>query len=309
MVASSPAASTQGAVSRRGAIAMLIVVVLAWGFAWPVHKAILYQLPPIWAVALRCAVGTIAMFAITAALGRLRLPPRQDLPIVFSIALLHMTGFAVLSSIGLQLVSTGRSVVLAYTVSLWVVPGARIFLGEPITPRRAAGALMGLSGLVLLFNPASFDWRDGTAWFGNLMLLASAFCWAASILHLRGHRWHSDTFDLVPWELLVASVILLTIAAFTPWPDIVWTTELSLLVLYAGIPGTAIAYWATAVASRGLPSITVSIGLLGAPLISITTATLWLGEPLSAPLVIALALIMGGIAIGTTGGGAAKPAR
>jgi len=218
MVASSPAASTPGTVSRRFAVVMLIVVVLAWGFAWPVHKLILLQLPPIWAVALRCAVGTIAMFAITAALGRLRLPPRQDLPIVFSIALLHMTGFAVLSSIGLQLVSTGRSVVLAYTVSLWVVPGARLFLGEPITPRRAAGALMGLSGLILLFNPASFDWRDGVAWLGNTALLASAFCWAASILHLRGHRWHSDTFDLVPWELLVASVIMLIMRRSRPGP-------------------------------------------------------------------------------------------
>ncbi len=104
----------------------------------------------------------------------------------------------------------------------------------------------------------------------------------------------------MPWELLVASVILLTLASFTPWPSVVWTPELSLLVLYAGVPGTAIAYWATAVASRGLPSITVSIGLLGAPLISITTATLWLGEPLSLALMAALALISGGIAVGAT---------
>jgi drug/metabolite transporter (DMT)-like permease len=301
------AAAPRG-VTRRFAITMLVVVVLAWGFAWPVNKLILLELSPIWAVALRVSAGCAAMFAITAAMGRLRLPQRADLPVVVSIALLHMVGFSVLSSIGLQLVSTGRSVVLAYTVSLWVVPGARLFLGERITLRRALGATMGLSGLVLLFNPAAFDWRDGAALLGNLALLASALCWVASILHIRGHRWRGDTFELLPWELLVATVILLAIAGATPWPTVTWSGHLSLLVLYAALPGTAIAYWATAVASRGLPSITMSIGLLGAPLISISTAVLAMGEPLSPALIAAQALIIGGIAVGATDTPGARPA-
>ena len=44
MVARSEAPAQQRLVTRRAAITMLIVVVLAWGFAWPVHKAILYEL-------------------------------------------------------------------------------------------------------------------------------------------------------------------------------------------------------------------------------------------------------------------------
>ena len=55
MVARSEAPAQQRPVTRHAALTMLIVVVLAWGFAWPVHKAILYELPPIWAVALRCS--------------------------------------------------------------------------------------------------------------------------------------------------------------------------------------------------------------------------------------------------------------
>ena len=35
-----------------------------------------------------------------------------------------------------------------------------------------------------------------------------------------------------------------------------------LLVLYAGIPGSALAYWAVAMASRTLPAVTTSLGLL-----------------------------------------------
>ena len=70
------------------------------------------------------------------------------------------------------------------------------------------------------------------------------------------------------------------------------------LLLYAGIPGTAVAYWATALASRNLPAVTTSLGLLATPVLSVVVATLWLGEPLTLVLVVAIVLILGGVAVG-----------
>src|SRR6185369_1825127 len=106
-------------------------------------------------------------------------------------------------------VPVGRSIVLAYTTPLWVTPGAAIFLGERLSPRRAAGVALGLLGLVVLFNPFAFDWNDGNAVLGNLLLLLAALMWAASILHIRGHRWHSTPFQLAPWQALLAAILLL----------------------------------------------------------------------------------------------------
>ena len=296
------AAARARPVSHRAAVVMLIVVVVAWGLAWPVNKLILEQLSPLWTAALRSAIGTVALFVMAGAARRLVLPPRADLPVLFSISLLHMVGFVVLSSIGLQLVATGRSVVLAYTTPVWVVPGARLFLGERITARRAVGAAMGLAGLGALFNPLAFDWTDRVAVLGNLALLGSSLCWAASILHIRGHPWRSTVFDLVPWESLLATAVLLPVAlAVDGWPTAHVSMRLALLLLYGGVPATAIAYWATGVASRGLPAVTMSLGLLAAPLISISTATVALGEPLSLALIAAVALIIGGVAVGATG--------
>jgi drug/metabolite transporter (DMT)-like permease len=300
-MSAAPVLTAARPVSHRAAVAMLVVVVIAWGLAWPVNKLILEALSPLWTAAIRAAIGTLALFAIAAATGRLVVPPRADLPVVLSISLLHMVGFVVLSSIGLQLVSTGRSVVLAYTTPLWIVPGARVFLGERITARRALGAVMGLLGLAALFNPLAFDWSDRLAVLGNLALLGAALCWAASILHIRGHRWRSTAFELAPWEGLLATVVLMPAAlAVDGWPAVRWTTQLTLLLLYGGIPGMAIAYWATAVASRGLPAVTMSLGLLAAPLLSILTATVALGEPVSAALIAAVVLIIGGVAVGAS---------
>jgi drug/metabolite transporter (DMT)-like permease len=196
----------------------LVTVVVAWGLVWPVNKVLLASLTPLWLMTLRSAIATAALFAIAAALGRLARPPRADLPVLLSITLLHMVGFGVLAAWGLALVPTGRSVVLAYTTPLWVVPGAALFLGDRLTPRRLAGVAMGLIGLGALFNPLAFDWTDRYAVLGNAAIVGAALLWAASILHIRGHRWQSTPFDLVPWEMLLATLLVAPLALAADGP-------------------------------------------------------------------------------------------
>jgi drug/metabolite transporter (DMT)-like permease len=288
--------------ARRQGILALIIVIVAWGLTWPVNKVVLATLSPLWAVTLRSAIATVALFALTAWRGRLALPPRQDLPVLLSITLLHMVGFNLLASWGLGLVPTGRTVVLAYTTPLWVTPGAALFLREPLTPRRAVGVLIGLAGLVTLFNPLALDWADRNVVLGHLAILAGALLWAISIVHIRAHRWASTPFALIPWETLLSTALLVPPALLTtpPVPED-WSSSFVVLLLYLGVVGTAVAYWATATASRHLPAVTTSLGLLATPVVSVTTATLWLGESLTLSLLAAIALVLGGVAIGSTG--------
>ena len=83
-------------------------------------------------------------------------------------------------------------------------------------------------------------------------------------------------------------------------PAFSWSVPVGAMLLYAGLPGTALAYWAIAMAGRGLPAVTTSLGLLATPVISIVVATLWLGERPSASLLLAVALILGGVALGAS---------
>jgi drug/metabolite transporter (DMT)-like permease len=300
----SVAVAGEGRASPRQAALLLIVAVVAWGLTWPFNKIILASLPPLTMSAIRSAIATVALFAIALAGGKLKLPGRGDVPIVLSIALLHMVGFVVTTTVGLQFVPAGRSVVLAYTTPLWITPGASLFLGEPLTARRAAGVALGLIGLAVLFNPLAFDWGDGAAVFGNLIILLGALLWALSILHIRGHRWRATPFELLPWEMLLATVVLAVLAvAFETVRPVEWTAELILLLLYAGLPAGALGYWAAAVASRSLPAVTTSLGMLGAPLVGILGSMAALGEMPGLSLVIAVTLILGGVAVGTTTGG------
>ena len=297
--------------SARGqGLLALIIVVLAWGLTWPVNKVVLQSLSPLWAVTLRSAIATVTLFALTAWRGRITLPPGPDLLVLLSIPLLHMVGFNLLTSYGLGLVPTGRTVVLAYTTPLWVAPGAALFLREPLTTRRLVGVLVGLTGLAALFNPLAFDWSDHTVVLGHLAILAGALLWAASILHIPGHRWISTPFALIPWETLLASMLLTPIAlALEPGPQVAWTPWFTALLLYLGIVGTAVAYWAAATASRLLPAVTTSVGLLATPVVSVLTAVLWLGEPLTPSLAAAIVLVLGGVTIAATDRAGGLPRR
>ena len=70
-------------------------------------------------------------------------------------------------------------------------------------------------------------------------------------------------------------------------------------VLYASVLGTALGYWAMAMVNRSLPAMTTSLGLLATPVVGTAGASIMLGEPITLTLISAMALIIGGIAIGT----------
>src|SRR6478752_10103688 len=94
---------------RETAILLLVAVAIGWGTAWPVTKAILQDVPPLWTTVLRSAIGTATLFTIAVGRGGLTIPERGDTPVVLNVALLHMVAFAGLVSLGLQFVSAGRS--------------------------------------------------------------------------------------------------------------------------------------------------------------------------------------------------------
>ncbi|MFY1904536.1 DMT family transporter [Achromobacter xylosoxidans] len=288
--------------SRRNALSLLVVVVLAWGFTWVVSKLLLQYMTPVWAVAARSVVGTAALLALGLALRRVAWPVRADIPVILSVGLLHMGAFAALVSLGLQYVPAGRSVVLAYTTPLWVIPAARLFLGEPIGRGRQLGLALGLLGLVVIFNPLAFDWRDHDAVFGNGLVLLAALCWAANIVYVRAHRWVTPPFELAFWQALLASVVLTALAWATEGaPRVNWSPGLAWLLGYGGVFGIAVAYWAAVNVNRSLPAGLTALGLLGVPVVGLLCSAALLREALGLSLLLGMALIVGGIAAGVLG--------
>lgn len=286
--------------SRPMALALLALIAVVWGLNWPVIKLTVQSLPPLWMTTIRCAIAAAVLLALQLWQRNLIVPRRGDIPVLVSIALLHMVAFATLIAIGMQFVPASRAVVLGYTTPMWVAPLAYVFLGERVSTMRLLGVVLGLGGLMLIFNPLAFDWNDRPALIGNGLVLLAAVCWAFNIVHVRGHRWVSSPFQLVLWEVLLAGSIMAVMAlAFEGIPKVEWTPQLLGLLAYGGVLGTAVAFWAMAVVTRSLPALTTSLGLLAAPIVGIVGSAIWLREPVSTSLLAALSLMAAGIVLGT----------
>ena len=168
---------------RRKAILLLALLVWIWGVNWVIAKMSLAYISPIWVTALRLLPACALFFSLCFFTGRLRVPVRADLPVVFSIGLLHMVGFSVLVSIGIQYMTAGKSIVLAYTTPLWVLPAGWFFLGAKLTRRKLTGLVVGMLGLVLLLQPGELDWSDRDILIGHGFVLLAALLWAGSIVY------------------------------------------------------------------------------------------------------------------------------
>jgi drug/metabolite transporter (DMT)-like permease len=194
-------------------------------------------------------------------------------------------------------------VLLAYTTPLWVFPFARLAIGEPLTPRRLLALASGVCGLGILVNPLAIDWLDRNALIGHGLILLAAIVWASSIVYARRHRWASDPFDLLFWQTSLACLMLfgLAYAIEGPLPDIRIDVHFILLLLFSGGVGTAVAFWALNMVNRALPATATAIGLLGVPVFGVLCSTLVFGEAVTTAMLLAMALIVGGIAIGVTG--------
>jgi len=88
----------------------------------------------------------------------------------------------------------------------------------------------------------------------------------------------------------------------------VWTGELAGALLFAGVIGTALAHWALVLINRSLPTTVTSLGLLATPVMGVAVSAVLLGEHVSLSLLAAMAMILGGIALGTVGGGERRDA-
>ncbi|SBW09524.1 conserved membrane hypothetical protein [uncultured delta proteobacterium] len=286
----------------RSVAVLLAAVVLAWGVNWTVTKIIVSMMPPIWATAVRAAIATVALLALQTAGRTLIIPKMRDLPAVCIVAIFHMVLFAVLMAIGLQYISVGRSVVLAYTTPLWVAPFSRLFLKEPMPPVKVLGILIGLAGLAVLLNPMALDWNDRHALIGSGILLCAALSWAVSIVCVRAITWHSTPFQLVPWQNLLAALIMTGVALAVEGPlHITPTWELSVAMAYNALVATAFGFWAITVVNTYYSATTTSLALLATPIVGAVSSLIMIGEAIDLPLVVAGAMILLGIAFGTMG--------
>lgn len=269
-----------------------------FGLSWPIIKIGLEAASPLWFAAARATLSATTAFALLACLGRVAWPPRADWPIVLSVGALQLACFFAFTNLGLQNLPAGRSSVLAYTASLWVVP-LSMMIGEKVGWRAFTGVLVGVAGILVLADPAHLDWTNKGVVWGYVWLLLSGLTWAIAIVHIRRHRWRTAPLDALPWQMSVAAVLLWLVTPFAE-PDgylDIHAKELWIGLIYIGAFAGPIATWAAVSVNRALPPVVASMSMLGVPLLSIASSVVLVDEPITTPLLVGTLMVIAGIAI------------
>lgn len=277
---------------------LVFCLIIAWGLSWPIVKIGLEYMPSSWYAAYRLLIGMVSLFLMVAMTGNLVIPDKRDLPIIFVMGIIQMAVFLLLVTTGLHYVEAGRSAMLVYTTPLWVIPLAILFFNEKLTIYKLLGFLLGMTGIMVLFSPWGMDWSDHAALFGNGLLLLAALTWAIGILCARNMTWHRAPLELVPWQMALSMIPVFLLAYFMhPLELIHWNAALIGSLLFAGIFGTAFGFWGSMVVSKELPSITVSLCYLAIPVAGIAFSALIIHERVTHVMIIAMLLILSGIAM------------
>lgn len=268
-------------------------MVVLWGLSWPATRIALDSVPPLWLAALRFGSAGACLFIFVALKGRLRLPPKADLPIVFSMGFLQMMTFTGLGMIAMTHIDTSRAVLLAYTTPLWgVVITALVFKRKPSRIQGLALA-MGMIGIGLICSPLEMDWTAPGAVMGAAFLLVGAISWAITIVHIKHHQWSATPLELAPWQMLLATVPLAFFAYTLEGSpaSIDYSGDLLSVLVFIGPIATSACFVISSEHGRRISAFAMSNFTLGVPVIGILSSVVFLGSQISTMFAIGLGFV------------------
>jgi len=282
---------------------LLLLLVLLWGTAFAVIKVGVATIPPATFVAGRLVIATIVLGA-GLALSGLRLPPWGGIWLRF--AGLAVVGNALpffLIGWGQERVDSSLAGILMAVMPLVTILLAHGFVpGERLTPRRAAGFLLGFGGVVVLIGPSALG-RLGASpdlLVRQLAVLGGAVCYAINAILARSlPQTHAAVTATAVMGIAGASMLPVSLVADAPW-TLAPAPRSVVAVLWMGLVPTAAAMvlFFRLVASAGPSFVSLMNYLI--PLVALGVGVAAFGEEPGLTAPAGLALILAGIAVSQT---------
>jgi drug/metabolite transporter (DMT)-like permease len=125
----------------------ILALTLVWGCNWPVLKMGVSELAPLTFRALTLPLAALGMLLVSRLCGDSIRVPRALWPRLALLALFNIAGWNGFVLFGVQQLPAGRSAIIAYTMPLWATLIATLVLREPLSRRKLAGLLLGMSAM------------------------------------------------------------------------------------------------------------------------------------------------------------------
>ena len=270
-----------------------------WGLNWPAMKVMLTEVPPFTIRAVALSGAALVLAGICRATGQRLIPPLRELPWMALTGLLSVFGFNILVIIGQTLTEASKAAIIAYTMPAMTAVLSAVLLGERLSGRRLAALGMGMAGIAVLLSQDFGAVIAAPA--GALVMLGSALSWALGTVAMKAGRFTLAPMGLTVWFLGLSGLASWPLVAVWEagwWADPVLSWPVAAVWAWHAFMPMVVCYalW-TSLVGR-LPASLAAIATLLAPFVGVSSAILLLGEPASWQKGLALALVLGSIALG-----------
>lgn len=275
--------------------ALLVLLAAILGSNFMMTSVTVAYLPPMLVVTVRLAIATSLLLGVALAAGKAF--PRGAIwfPIALSAFFGHTLPFALLAW-GQQTVDAGVAAIMMATMPLFTLFLAQMFTDDEKPSRYAvAGFAMALGGIVVLFGPDKiFSLADQSV--RQYAIACAALSYGVNAIvtkQLTGLPWQSMSASFMGLALLFSlPLLLLTDISSVSGPIHAWAA-----LVYTGVLPTAIgAILLVVVVKRAGASFLSQINFL-IPIFGALFAVVFLGDTLPANALVALAIILTGVAI------------
>ena len=238
------------------AVGGLILLSVIWGANVPYMKMALSFSGPAEFAFLRNFFGAIVLFVIICVLRKPIFI--KEAPKLFILGLFQTAGFTGFLIWALLEGGASKTVVLTFTMPLWVSLMAWPLLKEKLTQLQWISVVICLLGIGFIFDPLGLD----NNFKSTCLALASGFSWACgTIISKRIHNKYPkiDLLTMTAWQMLWGSIPIFVILFAINSEPIIWTNSFIGIVLFNVIFVNAVAYYLWFYALKYLDASLVSI--------------------------------------------------
>lgn len=263
---------------------------VAWGSTYFVTRHLLPPDAALWGAVIRCLPAGVLVLLVTRRLPRGAWWWRSVV-----LGALTVGGLNVLVYVAAQRLATSLAATIMSTSAAALIVLSWIVLGQRPALRAAAGAVLGILGVVVMLQPGGGE-ADGWGIAASVLAMLSS-----SLGFVLTRRWGADIppLTMTAWQLIAGSLVVAPLAIAVEGAPPALDGPALLGFAYVILVATAIAYAAWFTGLARLPGAVVGvIGLLN-PVTGVLLGVWLAHEPFGPAQMVGLALVVVGVLAGT----------
>jgi drug/metabolite transporter (DMT)-like permease len=281
----------------------LILVAMFWSGTVIAIRVGSQTFGPFWGATLRYATAVVGFLPIVIRSGPsfFRMSRKEWL----QVTVLGLTGvfaYNYLSFRGLKMVQASHAALIFAVNPILVMVFSSWMHGDPITRRRLWGALLSLTGVVIVISRGRLGQLFSGFEMGDLFILCATFSWMLYTLFGRTALKTITPLQASFWASVTGGALLLLMALGEPWPAVIPPSAIY-SVLYLGLIGTVVGFvwFYDGVKKLGATRATLFNNMI--PVFTLVLSILILKEKVSGYTYVGAALVTAGVLLAQTPGG------